>query len=118
MISGNDVTAFLADFKTKLEIWGIFFRDERGKNLQALLDLDITPVHRKSILQELKKEDYCEGPLEDKLYGKASLWVFGKMVKGKEIYIKITLGKHGSNVICISFHTAQHPMNYPLKIKQ
>lgn len=115
MSIGNDVTAFLNDFKMKLDIWGIYFRDERGKNLQTLLDLDITTTYRKEVLKELKKEDYSTGPMEDKLYGNVSMWVFGKVVKGKEIYIKITLGKAGTNVICISFHTSQHPMNYPLK---
>ena len=30
------------------------------------------------------------------------------------IYIKITLGK-GASALCISFHIAEHPMNYPFK---
>jgi hypothetical protein len=42
------------------------------------------------------------------------MWVFGKDVKGQEVYIKITLGK-GSSALCISFHIAEHPMNYPFK---
>jgi len=111
----NEITAFLNIFKTKLEIWGIYFLDERGKNFQTLLDLEITSEYRKNVLRELKNEDYSQGPLVDKLYGKASMWVFGKEVKGKEIYIKITLGKPGTNVICISFHTSEHLMKYPLK---
>jgi len=118
MISGNEVTAFLADFKIKLEIWGVTFLDGREKNLQTLLDLDIRTEFRRNILKELKKEDYCEGPIEDTWQGMAPMWVFGKMIKEKEIYIKITLGKPGLNVICISFHTAEHPMKYPLKVKQ
>ncbi len=43
------------------------------------------------------------------------MWVFGKDVKGKEVYIKITLGKPNSHTICISFHKAEFPMSYPLK---
>jgi hypothetical protein len=42
-------------------------------------------------------------------------WVFGKDVKGREIYIKIMLGAKNSQTICISFHIAEHPLKYPLK---
>ena len=41
--------------------------------------------------------------------------VFGKDVKGREVYIKITLGYQNGQTICISFHIAEHPMNYPFK---
>ena len=115
MSNVNEVTAFLNDFKVKLDTWGIFFRDDRGKNFQTLLDLELTYNDRIQVLKDLKKEDYSEGPLEDRLYGKASMWVFGKTVKAKEIYIKITLGSADAKVICISFHTSAHPMTYPLK---
>jgi hypothetical protein len=53
--------------------------------------------------------------LEEKMYGGEDMWVFGKTIKKKEVYIKITIGPMGSSVICISFHMAQHKMNYPLK---
>jgi hypothetical protein len=111
----NEVIRFLADFKVKLDTWGIIFRDDRGKNFQTLLDLELSYNTRIQLLKDLKKEEYSAGPLEDKLYGKASMWVFGKTVKGKEMYIKVTLGSASAKVICISFHTSAHPMNYPLK---
>jgi hypothetical protein len=43
------------------------------------------------------------------------MWVFGKNVKGQEVYIKIMLGQPGRSTICISFHIAEHPLNYPFK---
>lgn len=43
------------------------------------------------------------------------MWVFGKHVKSHETYIKISIGAPGTNAICISFHIAEHPMNYPFK---
>ena len=43
------------------------------------------------------------------------MWVFGKLIKNHEIYIKISLGIEGSSVICISFHLAEYKMTYPLK---
>ena len=96
-------------------LWGVVFRDDRGKNAQALLNLEITPVFREKILKELQVTDYYEGPKKENLYGGADMWVFGKTIKGQEVYIKITLGFSGAQVICISFHVAEHSMDYPLK---
>ena len=115
MNSETTVASFLKDFKEKMGFWDVLFRDDRGKNAQALVDLELRPVERKAILEALETRDYCEGPLEEKLYGGADLWVFGRTIKKKEVYIKITMGAMGSSVICISFHLAQHKMNYPLK---
>lgn len=76
-----------------MKIWDVLFRDDRGKNTQALVDLELRPIDRKAILEALETKDYSEGPLEEKLYGGAKMWVFGKTVKKKEVYIKITMGQ-------------------------
>ena len=115
MTSVVEVTSFLRNFKEKMKFWDVLFRDDRGKNSQTLIDLELRPIERKAILEALETKDYSEGPLEEKLYGGADMWVFGKTVKKKEVYIKITMGAMGSSVICISFHLSQHKMNYPLK---
>lgn len=115
MATSEEVHLFLQDFKVKLGIWGVVFRDDRGKNLQSLLDLDITPVFREKVLKELQVVDYVEGPMDEKLSGGANMWVFGKTIKGREVYIKITLGFSGAQVLCISFHIAEHVMKFPLK---
>lgn len=109
------VLAFLKDFKEKMSFWGVLFRDDRGKNAQTLIDLEIRPIERKSILEKLEVKDYSEDPLKDTIYNSTDMWVFGKMVKKQEVYIKITFGVKNSSVICISFHLAEYPMNYPLK---
>ena len=111
----SEVATFLNDFKEKMKFWDVLFRDDRGKNTQALVDLEIRPIERMAILNAIETRDYSEGPLEEKMYGGADMWVFGKTIKKKEVYIKITIGPMGSSVICISFHLAQHKMNYPLK---
>lgn len=113
MATPEEIESFLADFHIKMEIWGIVVRDDRGKNTQTLLDLEITKDYRNKMLKSLTKKDYCEGPLEEKLYGGSDMWVFGKDIKGREVYIKISLGYKGSQVICISFHIAEHPLIYP-----
>ena len=110
MSTVDEIKSFLQNFKAKLGIWGVVFRDDRGKNTQALLDLDITPVYREQVLRELQIADYHEGPKRETLYGGADMWIFGKTIKGQEVYIKITLGLAGAQVICISFHVAEHPM--------
>lgn len=116
MADKAEINAFLKDFHIKMDIWGIIVRDDRGKNTQTLLSLEITKDFRNKVLKSLIVEDYSEGPLPEKLYGGAEMWVFGKVVKKKEIYIKITMGIPGAQVICISFHIAEHPMAYPYKL--
>lgn len=115
MAAAAEVQAFLEAFKAKLGVWGVVFRDDRGKNAQALLSLEITPAQRQAVLQEPAAGRLLPGPLEEKLYSGADMWVFGKMIKGQEVYIKITTGLLGAQVICISFHLAEHPLSYPLK---
>ncbi len=44
------VRRFLEDFKTKMKIWDIVFTDNRAKNTQTLLQLEITPVLRKKVI--------------------------------------------------------------------
>ena len=56
-------------------------------------------------------------PVIDLLNKRTEMWVFGKDVKEREVYIKITLGYQNGQTICISFHLAEHPMRYPFKLK-
>ncbi|HMS67947.1 MAG TPA: hypothetical protein PKD18_07405 [Saprospiraceae bacterium] len=115
MTSVVEVTSFLRNFKEKMKFWDVVFRDDRNKNAQALIDLELRPIDRITVLETLDIKDYSEGPLAETLYRGADMWVFGKTVKKKEVYIKITMGAMNSSVICISFHLAQHKMNYPFK---
>jgi len=110
----EDVEQFLTNFKVKLTIWDVIYFD-RSKNFQSLIDLEIKPNERDAVLKGLEILDYSHGPLQDSMLNGADMWVFGKIVNGSEIYIKITLGNSNSSVICISFHIAEHPMNYPFK---
>jgi hypothetical protein len=117
MATKEEVQVFLADFHQKMKIWEIRVRDDRGKNTQALLDLELNPAQRIKIIEALSFEDYSEGPNIDTLNAGAPLWVFGRQVKKCQIYIKISIGPPGRSVICISFHEADRPMLFPLKGK-
>jgi hypothetical protein len=77
--------------------------------------LEITPNQRKETISNLKIENYSKGPIEETMRNIAPMWVFGKTIKNKEIYIKISLGKENTNAICISFHIAEYELEYPYK---
>lgn len=115
MITVDEVKAFLNQFNIKAQVFGIRFRDDRPKNRAALLQLDISPLQREVIVKNLQVQDYVEGPVIDVLNKEGEMWVFGKDVKGREVYIKITLGYDNGQTICISFHIAEHPLVYPFK---
>jgi len=115
MITREEVEKFLKKFHNKLKIYDIIFRDDRGKNTQALAELDITPNYRLKVIETKTVEDYSEGPIINTLNKCGDLWVFGKDVKGKEVYIKIALGMENNRTICISFHKAEYKMMYPFK---
>lgn len=113
----DEVKFFLRAFKEKYKLTTVFFRDDSGKNAQALAELEVRPTEREEILLKLDVEDYVEGPIEDNSYGKNSIWVFGREVKEREVVIKISMGKE-SKVNHISFHLAERPIFYPLKTKR
>ena len=115
MATKEEVETFLREFKQKMKIWSVLFRDDRGKNAQTLADLELRPVDREKVLEALGLEDYSEGPREEKLYKGSDLWVFGKEIKKNELYIKISIGFAGGSVLCISFHVAKDKMKYPFK---
>ncbi len=115
MANKEEVKQFLDNFFVKSKIFEVFFREDRGKNTSALLKFEITPNKRKEIIFGLDVTDYVEGPIDDKLYGIASMWVFGKKVKDFNVYIKISMGMKDSSTICISFHEAEFDLNYPFK---
>ena len=115
MVEIDQVERFLKHFREKLKFWDIVFLDSRFKNAQALADLELRPVERKRMIEEINVTDYSQGPLTENWFGSKEMWVFGKQIKGKEIYIKITLGHAASSTICISFHQAEFPMKYPFK---
>lgn len=115
MATKSEVDVFLSDFHQKMKIFDIIFRDDRGKNKQALIDLDIRPNERNHIIESLTSDDYCEGPTPELLYKTTDMWIFGTQVGDTPIYIKISMGAPSTSVICISFHTAEFPLHYPLK---
>lgn len=115
MITKEEVQGFLNQFHSKMKVFGIIYRDDRGKNQKTLEELEIVPLYRKMVIENLVVEDYVQGPVVDELNKFGEMWVFGKDVKNREVYIKIMLGGHNCQTICISFHLAEYPLKYPFK---
>ena len=110
-----EVEAFLAEFHARMKVWDVLFLDRREKNTASVVDLGITPNQRRKVLEELSATDYSEGPKKDD-GGGPDLWIFGKALKGADLYIKVTLGRtRTGSVVCISFHPAEHDMKFPLR---
>ena len=111
----REVEHYLRDFKTKLSIFSVFFIDRNKNSTKTLLKLGISGANRLACLHELEPTDYVEGPIANQLQTDPPLWVFGRTIRHREIYIKVTLGRPNSSVLCISFHLAEYPLRYPLK---
>lgn len=117
-VSRKNVEQFLTEFKQKFKVYGVYFKD-REKNIQALLDLEITPKQREEFLLNLEPNDYASGPFPDAYDpGSPENYEFGITVKKKEVYIKINMGKPAKRVMCISFHIAERKLSYPFKKKK
>lgn len=108
----NEVAAFISRFLPKFEIWGIIYVN-RQKNLEALKSLGITTLIQNEIIKSIEVSDYVETIIDEVSYG--DMWVFGKDYDGTELYIKIALGKPSDRTICISFHKAEHKIQYANK---
>ena len=116
MPTSVEVEAFLQEFHARMRVWRVVFRDDRAKNMEALVVLGIVPKTRERLLAELTVEDFSEGPMKDMLNSGPDLWVFGKKLKEHEVYIKVTLGFESAGpVFCISFHPSEHAMSFPFK---
>lgn len=84
---------------------------EQNMDTLAALEMDVDDI-RETVLS-FTPDDYCSGPLKDSSI-EGDLWVFGKMLKGKEVYIKMKLSgdKRSQSVRILSFHFTKKPLNY------
>jgi len=87
---------------------------DRVKNTQALARLGLTKKNCREEILSLSLEDYCGGPKRDK-DRPGEVWEFGKLVEGKEVYIKLKIARVGRVKLakCISFHEAEWGLWFP-----
>lgn len=107
-----EVKEFVNRFLPKFDVFGVIYIN-REKNEEALAALGITRSMRDDVVRSINTTDYVETIIDELSFG--DMWVFGKDYSGEELYIKISLGKPNHSTICISFHKAEHPINYAFK---
>ena len=90
----------------------------RKENKECLLQLGFKYPDIKETLLGLSVEDYCEGPCDDRDQP-GELWVFGKTIENKAVYIKLKLASFGPLRIVrvVSFHFAEHTLEHPFEEK-
>lgn len=84
--------------------------------MDALSKLNLTETNREEIILNLSASDYCDGPNKDPDRA-GDVWIFGKEVNGKVIYIKLKTFIADKKICakCLSFHEASYSMSWPFK---
>jgi len=78
------------------------------------LDLDYDMEDVVARLKELVLEEYSETLIDKDDLNPPLLFVFGKYINRKLIYVKLKVkGDQQRHVLCVSFHYAKHEMTFP-----
>ncbi len=111
----GNVHEFLEEFREAVSQRGLYVIPRRD-NQTALSELDLEEPTRKREILGLSVQDYCSGPEPDK--GKpGNVWIFGKLIDVREVYIKLKIVKGAGKprAICLSFHPARSRLSFPYK---
>ena len=111
-ITIEDVKSFLKSMNVKVDVYGMVFAD-RQRCQETMRILGINEAVAKNIIMTLDATDFSK--YFDNTQWGCDLWAFGKDVKGEEVYIKIGLGLPNRKTVCVSFHKADFPIQYPFK---
>lgn len=87
---------------------------ERYSTPYTLLDLDYDISDVAERLKELTICEYSETLVDKDDLNPPLLFVFGKDINDKQIYIKLKIkGEQARHVLCVSFHYAEEKMSFP-----
>ena len=103
-----------SDFDINSDLFLSAGRNRQNYNTLLMLDLDNSDVVW--YLSTLSLDNYSHTFLDNDNNDPPKLFVFGKYISGKLIYIKIKLrniGVRKKKIVCISFHEALYPMDFP-----
>ena len=122
----GEVAAFLKELKMFLEKGDfnidtdfILIRKNKKDDMEhstpyTLLDLDYDIEDVVDRLKELTVEEYSETKIDKDDLDPPLLFVFGKNINRKLIYIKLKIkGDQKRHVLCVSFHYAMDKMKFP-----
>ena len=79
----------------------------------TILDLDYETSDIVERLKELIVQEYSETLYDRDDNNPPLLFVFGKDINCKKVYIKLKIKDIKKNVLCLSFHYAEYVMNFP-----
>ena len=80
----------------------------------TMVDLDYDSYDVVERLKELTLSDYSETLFDKDNDEPPLLFVFGKDINSKLVYIKLKIkGKNKKRILCLSFHYAKHDMVFP-----
>ena len=88
--------------------------DERFSTPYTLLDLEYNTADVIHSIMELTVKEYSETLIDKDDIQPPLLFVFGKDISGRQIYIKLKIKDTDSRkIICVSFHYAKEKMLFP-----
>lgn len=87
--------------------------DQKFSTQYTLLALDYDTEDVVNRLKELKVEEYSETKIDKDDVNPPILFVFGKDINGKLIYVKLKIRDQQKQVVCVSFHYAKDKMEFP-----
>lgn len=88
--------------------------DQKFSTPYTLLDLDYDTEDVVERLKELTVKEYSETKIDKNDLNPPLLFVFGKAVNNKLIYVKLKIkGDQLRTVLCVSFHYAKENMLFP-----
>lgn len=89
-------------------------QDEYYSTPYTILDLEYDSEDVVDRLKELTVANYSETLFDRDDEIPPLLFVFGKMINGKEVYIKLKIkGNVEKRILCVSFHYAKYSMVFP-----
>jgi len=81
-----------------------------------MVDLDYDESDIVERLKELTLDEYSETLIDKDDDKPPLLFVFGKDINNRLVYIKLKIkGEKSKKVLCLSFHYAKHTMPFPYK---
>lgn len=88
--------------------------DQKFSTLYTMLDLDYDTNDVVDRLKELSIAEYSETKIDKDDLNPPLLFVFGKGINNKLVYVKLKVkGNQQKCILCVSFHYAKEDMEFP-----
>ena len=123
----NEIEKFLQDMKNILEDESFNIHDnikvvkskkkeekEKYSTPYTMVDLEYDDSDVVECLKDLTIKEYSETLVYKDNLEPTLLYVFGKDISNKQVYIKVKIkGDKAKYVLCVSFHYAEYEMSFP-----